>query len=65
MFYVVLLILVQMYFDKPRAIELHTDAFSDNFGGKHEIVQDTIVHRGQGTAKDTNAGKSQHTRDEY
>lgn len=45
-----LLVLVQMHFDQLSTIQLHADTFADNFSWEHKIVEDGIVHSGQGTA---------------
>ncbi len=50
MFYCGLLGLIQMYFDKTRSIKLDADSLSYNFGWVAQVLQNAIMHGGQGTA---------------
>lgn len=45
-----LLVLVQVNLDQLRAVELDADTLANNFSGEHQIIEDGIVHGGQGTA---------------
>lgn len=49
MFYISLLIFVQMYFDNSRTVQLDPCALANNFSGENQIVQYTIVHCCQST----------------
>ncbi len=50
MFYCGLLGLIQMYFDKTRAIQLDADSLSYNLGWVAQVLQNAIMYGGQGTA---------------
>lgn len=44
-----LLVLVQVHLDQLLAVQLDADALADDLRGEHEILEDGVVHRGQGS----------------
>ena len=43
-------ILSFLHFDQPGAINTHSSALSDDLGGVNQIVQDSVMDGGQGSA---------------
>lgn len=48
-----LLVLVQVDLDQARAVQLDTDALAHNLRREAQVLQDIVVHHGQGTAANT------------
>lgn len=44
-----LLVLVQVHLDQLLAVELDTDALADDLRGEHQVLEDGVVHGGQGS----------------
>lgn len=51
MFNVCLLSFVQMYFHDLFTIQLNTNALTNDFSGKYQIIQNSIIHPRQSTTK--------------
>ena len=66
-FHVVLLSFVQVDLDEPAAVHFHSDPLAHDLAGEHQVLQDGVMDRCQGTAeggikdKQINTQRTKHT----